>query len=301
MFKAARQWLMAALWAVSSSAISQSIVVEHPLGTTTLPTQPSRVVVLGMDALDVMDYLRIEPIGVVKHPMPDYLTKYQAERYVSVGTLHEPDFETIYTLKPDLIIVSNRSTPAYDELSNIAPTVAFTVDARQFWPSTQKAWRMMGQLLQQQAEIERIIKVTDGRITAIQQRALAQNAQALMVMANGDNIATFGAGSRYDAIFNEFGFKEIVDNDETAAHGNLISYEFIAEANPDYLLVMDRDKAIGRESGSAKKGFSNALIKQTNAAKDGRITELNPQAWYLSAGGITATEIMINDITMALE
>ncbi|EGU31390.1 siderophore ABC transporter substrate-binding protein [Vibrio scophthalmi] len=301
MFNTAKIWLLTALMAVSPFAISETITIEHPLGSTLVTTQPTRIVVLGMDALDVLDYLEIKPIGVVKRPMPEYLSKYQDQEYASVGTLHEPDFETIYSLKPDLIIASNRSSSAYEELSKIAPTVVFMVDSRRFWPTTQLAWRMIGDIFQRNEEIEKIITATESKINSIAHVASAKQARALMVMANGDNITTFGAGSRYNAIFDEFGFKQVVNNNVTAAHGDLISYEFIAEANPDYLLVIDRDKAIGRQSGSAKQGFSNALINQTNAGKQNRITELNPQAWYISASGITATQIMINDITMALE
>ncbi|MEF1291336.1 ABC transporter substrate-binding protein, partial [Vibrio sp. M260118] len=108
---------------LSHSVVAQSLTVEHPMGKTTLEAEPKRVVVLGMDTLDVLDNLNIEPVGVVKSPMPSYLNKYQDDKYTAAGSLFEPDFETIFTLKPDLIIASNRSSESYDELSKIAPTV----------------------------------------------------------------------------------------------------------------------------------------------------------------------------------
>ncbi|GAK84209.1 catechol siderophore ABC transporter [Vibrio ponticus] len=294
-------WLTTALMAVSFIANSKTITVEHPLGVTTLESKPQRVIVLGMDTLDIVDYLNIVPIGVVKAPIPDYLTKYQSDQFASVGTLHEPDFETIFSLKPDLIIASNRSSPAYEELSEIAPTVVLMADAQQFWQTTQNGWRMFGEIFEMEDKIEQLITETSSEINQVKRQAQANDAKALMVMTNGGNVSTFGAGSRYDAIFDEFGFKQLVHNDKVLAHGDLISFEFIAQANPDYLLVMDRDKAIGRDSGEAKQGFYNALIAQTNAAKNNRITELNPQVWYISASGITATKMMIEDMHKALQ
>ncbi|MDA0148204.1 siderophore ABC transporter substrate-binding protein [Vibrio sp. LaRot3] len=292
---------IAALVGFSATLTAKQITVEHPLGKTQLDTKPQRVIVLGMDTLDVLNKLDIEPVGVVKAPMPDYLNKYQAETYAAVGSLHEPNFEAIFTLKPDLIIASNRSSESLDELSKIAPTVVFMADAKDYWPSTQAAWRMIGKIFEREADIEKIISQTQADIELVNARAKSRDAHALMVMTNGGNVATFGAGSRYSAIFDIFGFKESVANDKNLSHGDLVSFEYIAQANPDYLLVMDRDKAIGRESGEASKTFYNALIKQTNAAKNNRIVHLNPQAWYISASGITATQIMIEDMKSALK
>lgn len=295
-----KPWLVAALMAVSFIANSKTITVEHALGTTQLDTKPERVVVLGMDTLDILDYLDIEPIGVVKAPIPSYLTDYQDDKYISVGTLHEPDFETIFTLKPDLIIASNRSSTAYEELSKIAPTVVFMADAQKFWQTTQQGWRMFGQIFEIEQKVESLISKTEEKIDAVKVKTEAKDATALMVMTNGGNVTTFGSGSRYNAIFDEFGFKQLVHNDKALAHGELISFEFISQANPDYILLMDRDKAIGRTSGEAKQDFYNALVGQTNAAKNDRITELDSQAWYISASGITATNIMIEDMNRAL-
>lgn len=296
-----KQWLVGTIMAVSLTAHAETITVEHPLGSTKLETKPERVVVLGMDTLDILDHLNIEPVGVVKRPIPDYLTQYKDDKYTSVGTLHEPDFEKIFSLKPDLIIASNRSSRAYDELQKIAPTVVFMADSQKFWETTQQGWRMFGEIFGVESKIEDLITQTSTKIESVKSKAQAKNAKALMVMTNGGNVATYGSGSRYNAIFDEFGFTQLVHNEKALAHGDLISFEFIAKANPEYLLVMDRDKAIGRDSGEAKKGFNNALIKQTDAAKNDRITELDSQAWYISASGITATNIMIEDMTKALQ
>ncbi len=296
-----KMWLATVSLAVSFIANSQTITVKHPLGATTLETQPERVVVLGMDSLDVLDYLNIKPVGVVKSPIPNYLTQYQDPQYTDVGTLHEPNFEAIFSLKPDLIVVSNRSSPSYQELSKIAPTVVFMPDSQRFWQTTVEGWRMFGQIFEADTKVDQIIAQTSQQIETVRTKALTKQATALMVMTNGGNVTTFGAGSRYHAIFSEFGFKQLVYNDKNLAHGELISYEFIAQANPEYLLVMDRDKAIGRDSGEAMRGFNNALIEQTRAAINHRITVLNPQAWYISAGGMTATQIMVSDMNRALD
>ncbi|MEF1291150.1 ABC transporter substrate-binding protein, partial [Vibrio sp. M260118] len=117
---------------------------------------------------------------------------------------------------------------------------------------------------------------------------------------NGGKVSVFGAQSRFAALYELFGFSEVTANKANKAHGDLISYEYIAEANPPYLLVLDRDQAIGRESGEAFKKLNNSLISQTDAVKNGHVHYLNPHAWYISASGIQATQIMIDDINALL-
>lgn len=82
---------------VSSFVQAETITVSHALGDTTLETNPERVVVTGMGVLDAIDYFGITPVAVTKAPMlPDYLAKYKGNQFASSGSLHEPDFETIY-------------------------------------------------------------------------------------------------------------------------------------------------------------------------------------------------------------
>lgn len=289
------------LMALAPLALAKTITVTHPMGTTTLETKPERVIVLGMDSLDVLDHLGIDPIGVVKAPMPSYLNKYQADQFKSVGSLFEPNFETIYSLKPDLIIVSNRSSGSIEELSKIAPTVLFMVDPQDYWNTTQQSWQMIGQIFEQEDRVNRTIAQQQAQINDIRLKTKVSAPKALTVMSNGGNLSTFGEQSRYSAIYRLFGFKEASSNIKTSTHGDVISFEYIASANPDYLLILDRDQAIGRAQGKALAQFDNSLINNTNAARNKNIAHLNSEAWYISASGITATQIMIDDIQSVLD
>lgn len=300
MIRILKQSLLLPLLVVSQLAMATPVTITHPMGTTVLPEQPKRVVVLGMDSLDILDALGIEPIGVVKKPMPDYLKKYQASKYQAVGSLFEPNFEAIYTLKPDLIIVSNRSIKAYDELTKIAPSIVFMADPSRFWESTTEAWRMLGKVFNKQQHVEQFIKDQQAQITAIREKNKANKADALVVMKNGGNLTTFGDKSRFSAIFDLFGFATSTKNDASYQHGDLISYEYISKVNPQYMLVLDRDAAIGKKANSAQEAFNNPLINKLDVYKKGRIYYLDAPAWYISASGIQATQIMIDDLKAAV-
>ena len=169
-------------------------------------------------------------------------------------------------------------------------------DSNDFWQTTVDAWRMLATIFDKKIEVENLIAEQQSQIEQIRKRNQAQDAQALVVMRNGTNLTTFGAKSRYGVIFNLFGFKESVSNVANHKHGDLISFEYITEVNPQYMLVLDRDAAIGKASQSAKESFDNPLINKLPVYKNGGIHYLSSSAWYISASGIQATQIMIDDI-----
>ncbi|MFD2855531.1 ABC transporter substrate-binding protein [Seohaeicola zhoushanensis] len=71
-------------------------------------------------------------------------------------------------------------------------------------------------------------------------------------------------------------------------HGQPISFEFIRETNPDWIFVVDRDAAIGRDGQPAAQMLDNPMVAATTAAQKGQIVYLNPVDWYLIAAGITS-------------
>jgi iron complex transport system substrate-binding protein len=101
--------------------------VEHFRGTTEVPADPRRVVVLDLGELDSAVALGVTPVGAVRAPVEEGLLSYlqpQLEDVELVGEIGEPDLEKIAALDPDLVLGSElRVADFYDELSAIAPTV----------------------------------------------------------------------------------------------------------------------------------------------------------------------------------
>ncbi|OOE59542.1 ferric anguibactin-binding protein [Salinivibrio sp. ML323] len=273
------------------------------MGTVEIDGVPQRVVVLGQGSLDVLDRLGVEPVGVVKSLMPDYLAKtYQDDKYVAVGTVKEPDYEAIFTAKPDLIIAEARMASLMGELEEIAPTIMFKADYEHYWQSVQANWRMLGEVFNKQDKVDAIIEQMSSKIAQTHEKAVADNFNALMVMSNGSKVAMFGENSRFGMVFDELGLKPATSDDVEVAgsHGNLISFEYIADANPDVLLVLDREQAIGEGEGKAKARFDNPLVNKTQAHQQQRISYLDPTAWYITMAGMTAMDKMIDDVNRVL-
>ncbi|MDN3628577.1 siderophore ABC transporter substrate-binding protein [Vibrio lentus] len=285
------------------TAQAETVTIEHVKGTAQFDEVPQRVVVLGFGSLDVLDKIGVKPVGAPHSLMPDYLTSYK-ETTANTGSLSEPDFEAIYMLKPDVIIAENRMLKVYDKLAQIAPTIMFSIEGDKYWADAQQNWRALGQLFDKQAEVEAIIAETQDSIAAVNDKVTSGETTAMMLMNNGNNIAMFNKGSRFSIIFDDFGYVE--SKSATVApikgtHGNLISFEYIADAKPEVLYVLDREKAIGKSEGRAQQLFDNPLVAATPAAQQGNIVYLDSSAWYLAGGGVTAIHRMLGDIERTVQ
>lgn len=279
----------------------------------TIPANPQRVVVIGVDVLDIMDSLGLKDkiVGIVdpKAPtFPGYLKGY--EDVASIGSLFGDDLEAVAGLKPDLIIAGARTAKAYDGLAEIAPTVYFKIPGfgMGFKDGLHQNVTMLADIFNVQDKGNEVIARLDGKLEAMKEKtSKIEDPSALFLIVSGKTIGLFSDNeeSRYGFVFNEFGFKspataeEIKTNEST--HGDSVSFEFISAKNPNYMIVLDRGAATGTEEIKATDTLDNSLVKSTKAYKDGHIIYVDGTAWYIGTGGVQATEIMIDNLLDALK
>src|SRR3546814_5080714 len=106
------------------------------MGSTEVPAEPERVVVLDSSFLDASLALGVTPVAATEaiagSGMPAYLGDAVADMEV-VGLIEEPNLEAIAAQRPDLILGAKvRHEALYEELSGIAPTV-FTESSGTNW------------------------------------------------------------------------------------------------------------------------------------------------------------------------
>lgn len=142
----------------------------------------------------------------------------------------------------------------------------------------------------------------DARIAALKQAAAGKT--AIVGMCTSGSFNVMGNDGRCSIIGAEVGFRNVgVDaNIDTSTHGNEASFEFIVEKAPDYIFVLDRDAAIGRDGAQlAKDIMENELVMSTDAYKNDNLVYLaNPAVWYTAEGGITALDVMLQDLESEL-
>ncbi|WP_419721572.1 siderophore ABC transporter substrate-binding protein [Peribacillus frigoritolerans] len=284
--------------AKNENAKSEEITVKHQLGETKVKTNPEKVVVFDMGALDTLDKLGVEVAAVPHDGLPKYLSKYKGTTE-NAGGLKEPDFEKINEIAPDLILISGRQSEAYEELSKIAPTVFVGVDTTKYMESFEENVTLLGKIFDKEDEAAKKLASVEENINALKEKAPTDKT-GLIVLSSGGKVSAYGPDSRFGIIHDVFGVPAVDDKLEVSTHGQSISFEYIAEKNPDYLFVVDRD-AVAGDGAAAKKTVENDIVKNTKAFKEGNIIYLDPNYWYLSGGGLESVDAMVKEVSEGIK
>ncbi|KIL17983.1 siderophore ABC transporter substrate-binding protein [Bacillus pumilus] len=262
---------------------------------------PKKVVVFDMGSLDTLDKLGVNVTALPKQVVPKYLSKYEDDKYENVGGLKEPNFEKIAEIKPDLIIIQSRQSDAFDEFSEIAPTILMDVDTANYMESFKKNATTLGEIFDKEDEVKKELAAIDQKVDALKKQAKELKQNGLVIMANDSKMTAFGAKSRYGLIHDVFGITPADQKLEPSdKHGQSISYEYMVKTNPDYLFVIDRGAAIGEET-SAKQLVENDYVKSVKAVKNNHVVYLNSDMWYLSGGGLESLTAMIDEVKQGID
>ena len=113
----------------------------------TVKTNLKKIVVFDLGIADTIRELGFVDriVGMPLKTLPTYL-KDLPSSIQSTGSMVEPDIEAIAALEPDLIIASGRTIKYLDQLKEIAPTVIFSVDQKDYWTSVSKNIRLVASL-----------------------------------------------------------------------------------------------------------------------------------------------------------
>ncbi|MGL5989665.1 siderophore ABC transporter substrate-binding protein [Cetobacterium sp.] len=276
----------------------EKVVINHIMGTTEVVKNSKRVIVFDYGIAEMLNTAGIEIIGLPKEGMPKFLSNYKDEKYINVGGLKEPNLEKIYSIKPDLIIVSGRQEPFYEQLSKIAPTVGLTTTGEDYIKVLQNNIEIISKIFTKGETLKNNLLTIENNLTVIKEKVEKNGLNALVVLSNNGKLSAYGLKSRFSIIYDYLGFKNL-ESITASTHGSKINFEYILEKNPDYIFVVDRSAVVGGDV-SANKVFDNDIVKATKAAKNKKIIFLDAEIWYTAAGGINTTQKMIDEISAAL-
>lgn len=278
---------------------SKTVVVTDQNGEVEVPVNPKNVVVLDFGSLDIMTKLGVEPVALPKSSLPSYLEQYKDEKYIDLGSLKEFDLEKINESEPDLIIIEGRQESYYEDLKKIAPVLYLGTANSDIFASVENNAKVLGKVFDKEEGVTAELESINKRLEAVNAKVKENNTTALMAMFNEGSLSVYGEGSRYDMVYSKFGFTPADANIQSSNHGQNISFEYLKEKNPDYLLVLDRGAITGAQA-SVKEAIENELVKTTKAYQDGHIVYVNPQAWYVGGSGIMAIDTIISDMETAV-
>lgn len=287
--------------AATAQAHYQPIKIEHPLGTTLITKLPERVVAFDMSELDTLDQLGAPVVGIAKDYVASFLVKYRDDpNIMDVGTTIQPNLERLHALKPDLILISPLQAQSYAELSQIAPTVYDDVDLTNqhgnLITTAKNHLTTLGRIFGKEELARQKVAQMDAKVEQTRRVTEGRPEKALIVLHNNGAFTSYGVKSRYGFVFDTLGVKPASSDIEAGLHGQPISNEFIQQADPDILYVIDRTAVMERRPALDLKSLDNPLLRKTKAWSNGHVIFVDAQTWYLCTASVTCLNRMADEV-----
>lgn len=151
------------------------VTIDHKFGSTTIESEPTRVVSVGLRDQDTLWALGVKPVAVREwwgeYPFAAWPWAQAAlgDSQPVVLSSGDLDFEQIASLAPDLIIgtYSGLTQQEYDTLSRIAPTVAQSGAYANWGTPWQVEARTIGAAVGKEAEAEALIEGVEAHVAEV--------------------------------------------------------------------------------------------------------------------------------------
>ncbi|KIR65991.1 MULTISPECIES: ABC transporter substrate-binding protein [Micromonospora] len=282
---------------VAGTATGQTREITHAMGTTKVPAEPKRVVVLDTDKIDTALSLGVTPVGAATageaRSWPTYFGEEKLAGIKEVGVLTEPDLEAINALKPDLILGSKfRQEKFYDELAAIAPTV-FTEKVGITWKEN---FLLDGQALGKEQQAKDLLAAYEKRAKDFGAKlGDAADRTVSIVRFIPGAIRVYGPDSFSGIVVGDTGLgrperQQLAGKEDKRF--DLVSAERVNEVDADVIFVTAYGEKAAAEQATVTGG---TLWKGLSAVKAGRANVVSDETW-MTGIGVGAANKIIDDL-----
>jgi iron complex transport system substrate-binding protein len=257
------------------------------MGSTEIPEQPERVVVLDTGELDTALSLGVTPVGAVTTAVSEDFLTYLADDAADVevvGTIAEPNLEAIAALRPDLILSNKtRHEDIYPALSQIAPTV-FADRVGAVWKDN---FRLDAEALGLEQEAEELLETYEADAAALGEDIgdPAGTTVSTMRFVEGA-VRVYTAESFIGTVMADIGLDHLqLDTEDVATFAEL-SAEEVTQADAEIILY----SSYGPAEASGEAGVvAGPLWSRLSAVAEGRAHAVEDDIFYTGIGLRAAT------------
>ena len=274
----------------SASDSNQALTVEIKdyYGTVKVPVNPKNVVALDNRTFETLADWDIQLAAVPKAVMPSDSPYVSDDKVLDIGNHREPNLEIIAAVNPNLVIVGQRFATFYEDIKALVPNAVvinldFDVSEESSSPGENLVNGMkdstiaLGKIFDKNDEAEKLIREFD---KAIDDAKSAYNGSdtvmSVVVSAGNIGFSAPGSGRVWGPMYEIFGWVPALEIDKaTSDHqGDEVSVEAIAQSNPDWIFVLDRDASVSSTSDTvpAHDVIDNSpALQNISAVTEGKI------------------------------
>lgn len=279
-------------------------------GTVTVPVNPKNVVALDNRTFETLADWKIELAAVPKDVMPADSPYVSDESVQNIGNHREPNLEIIAAANPELVIVGQRFADYYEEIKKLVPNavvIDLNVDVSEeaatpgenLVNGLKNSTIALGQIFDKNEEAKQVVADFDKVIENAKSAYNGKDKVMSVIVGGGDiGFSAPHSGRVWGPMYEIFGWAPALEvADSTSDHkGDEVSVEAIAQSNPDWLFVLDRDAAISGEKDAvpAQDVIDNAPALQKTTAVSKKHIIYAPADTYTNESIQTYIELFEN-------
>src|SRR5699024_1698987 len=269
-------------------------------GTQTVPSPPTSVVATDNRTFETLADWGVELSAGAVSLMPSTIPYTEDDSIVDLGSHREPDLEAVVAAEPDLIVNGQRYSQYHDDFVDLAPDAAILeLDPREGEPFDAELARqvtVLGEVFDKQTEAEQLVEDLQSAIDRATEAYDGQSTVMAVITSGGQiGYSAPGDGRTLGPVFDILDLTPALEVDDSSDdhQGDEISVEAIADSDPDWILVMDRDAAIMADdpefTPAAEVLEDSAALAGVTAVQSDRIVYM-PADTYTNAGIQAYTE-----------
>lgn len=272
----------------SVEEVATTVDITDAHGTVTVPINPKNVVVLDNRTFETLADWGIELAAVPKGVMPADSPYVSDENVKDIGNHREPNLEIIAAVEPELVIVGQRFASYYEEIKELVPNAAvidLNIDVSEdsetpgenLVNGLKDSTVALGQIFEKEAEAEQLIADFDAAIEAAKSVYNGADTVMSLVVSGGDiGFSAPHSGRVWGPMYEIFGWVPALEVEKFSSdhEGDDVSVEAIAQSNPDWIFVLDRDAAVSSNEDAvpAQDVIDNApALQNVTAITKGQI------------------------------
>jgi len=293
------------------AASGTTVSVETNDGAVEVAVPPQSVAAFDNRTFKLLDDWGVElSTGAVSLMRADLSYK-DNDQILDTGNHREPNLETIVEADPDVVIIGQRYADYKEDIASLAPEAAMIdLDVREDQPFGDELKRQvteLGKVFEKEDEAQALVDEYDEATSRVEAAYDSEDTVMGVITSGGDiNYAAPGSGRTLGPAFDELGLTPALEVEDASEdhQGDDISVEAIADSNPDWILVMDRDAGVMANSGEEYTPADELIadspaLQNVTAVSEGNIVYM-PEFTYLDEGLVTYTEFY-NSIADSME
>lgn len=256
----------------------------------TVPAEVKNIITASLESMEDAAILGVKPIGAVTiaGDLPDYLATDLAGA-VSTGEKTQPNYETILSLKPDVILGTSKFQEEVVENLNKIGTMIPISHISTDWKDN---LLLMGQLSGKEAEAEKIISdyQADAEAAKATLASSVEDKEAYVIRVRRGSLFVYPADVYLNPVlYEDLGLKvpELITS--TAAQEE-ISFETLADVNPDMIFLQFEQSENDDNPALLDEIVNNPIFQSIDAVKNDQlfVNVVDPMA----QGGTAWSKVM---------